>query len=140
MALVSCGNAGLAQRVIRLLKEKPLLNSEIANLLNIDEGKLFKDSKTFLRRACSYDIEAGPIFITDRGAKDRLYTLKRYEPKKALATSKLKNHISFSLNKKPNGSDRRLYLAAAKERRGLINSNNYSEEAERALCEKYHLF
>lgn len=140
MSLASCGDAGLAKRVIKLLRGNSLLNSEIASLLNLNEDKLLKSAKTFLRKAASYQIDAGETFVNKEGNKDRRYTLVRYEPEKAKASFKPRNHMFFGVNKKSRMGKRPSCLAAAKERSALINSGNYSKEAEDILCEKYRLF
>lgn len=137
--LQKCGVKGLAQRVIRVLKERRLLNSEIAKLLNINEEVLLKESKNFLRKAASYEITAGKSFINERGVRDRVYELIRHEPERAMASCKLRNNIYFGVNKKSRMSMRNVFLEAARERSGLINSGNYSREEEVKLCEKYGL-
>ncbi|EBA1299546.1 hypothetical protein IU871_000718 [Salmonella enterica subsp. enterica serovar Havana] len=137
--LQKCGVAGLAQRVIRVLKERRLLNSEIAKLLNINEEVLLKKSKNFLRKAASYEITAGKLFINERGVKDRVYELIRHEPERAMASCKLRNNIYFGVNKKSRMSKRNVFLEAARERSRLINTGNYSREEEVKLCEKYGL-
>lgn len=139
MALQNCGATGLAQRVIRVLKGRNLLNSEIAKLLNINEEVLLKESKNFLRKAASYEITAGKTFINERGIKDRSYELLRHEPERARASCRLKNHIYFGVNKKERMRKRTICLEAAKERSRLINSGNYNKEEEVKLCEKYGL-
>ncbi|ECG4020256.1 hypothetical protein EZW31_12815 [Salmonella enterica subsp. enterica serovar Agbeni] len=135
--LQKCGVTGLAQRVIRVLKERRLLNSEIAKLLNINEEVLLKESKNFLRKAASYEITAGKSFINERGVRDRVYELIRHEPERAMASCKLRNNIYFGVNKKSRMSKRTIFLEAAKERSRLINTGNYSREEEVRLCEKY---
>ncbi|EBD8879637.1 hypothetical protein LOH80_001418 [Salmonella enterica] len=139
MASINCGETGLAQRVIRVLKGRKLLNSEIAKLLNVNEEVLLKESKNFLRKAASYEIKASKTFINERGTKDRSYELLRHEPEKARASCRLKNHIYFGVNKKERMTSRTIYLEAAKERSRLINSGNYNKEEEVKLCEKYGL-
>lgn len=137
MALQNCGAKGLAQRVIRVLKERNLLNSEIAKLLNINEEVLLKESKNFLRKAASYEITAGKTFINERGIRDRVYALIRHEPERAMASCKLRNNIYFGVNKKVRMSRRTIFLEAARERSRIINSGNYNREEEVKLCEKY---
>lgn len=137
--LQKCGVKGLAQRVIRVLKERRLLNSEIAKLLNINEEVLLKESKNFLRKAASYEITAGKSFINERGVRDRVYELIRHEPERAIASCKLRNNIYFGVNKKSRMSKRTIFLEAARERSRLINTGNYSREEEVKLCEKYGL-
>ncbi|MBH0665070.1 hypothetical protein J3T28_07625 [Salmonella enterica] len=116
-----------------------MLNSEIAKLLNINEEVLLKESKNFLRKAASYEITAGKSFINERGVRDRVYELIRHEPEMAMASCKLRNNIYFGVNKKSRMSKRNIFLEAARERRRLINTGNYSREEEVKLCEKYGL-
>ncbi|EAM2889424.1 hypothetical protein G6162_001531 [Salmonella enterica] len=131
MKSVHCGASGLAQRVIKLIKKQPLTNSELARLLNIDEVQFYKESKSFLRKAKSYEIVAGDIFINASGNKDRAYSLIRHEPKKATP----KRMVNF--NSRGDSMSRVKGNKAAVERRKLIIAGKYNGEEERKLCEKY---
>lgn len=126
-----CGVRGLAQRVIKLIKNRPLMNSELARLLNIDEVQFYKESKSFLRKAQSYEISAGDVFINSSGNKDRSYSLVRYEPKKATT----KRMVNF--NYRGDSISRVKGNKAALERRKLIVAGKYNRDEEHKLCEKY---
>lgn len=107
------------------------MNSELARLLNIDEVQFYKESKSFLRKAQSYEIAAGDVFINSSGNKDRSYSLVRHEPNKATT----KRMVNF--NSRGDSLSRVKGNKAAVERRKLIIAGKYSAEEERKLCEKY---
>ncbi|MBF4177257.1 hypothetical protein [Lelliottia nimipressuralis] len=119
--------------MIAELKRGPLLNSELAKILGIEQIKLIDNARNlFLRARESYEITADAEFIDGAGVRNCLYTLVRFEPDRA------KSAFVISKNK-GQGGRAELNRKIAKERVKLINSGNYSKEAEKKLCEKYGL-
>ncbi|XUA17727.1 hypothetical protein ACQVA2_13695 [Citrobacter sp. OP27] len=136
--VLTCGGVRIAERVVKQLRRRPLLNSELAALLGVDELFLYKASRNFVKKRKSYEITAGEIFVNPLGNKDRLYHLTMFNPEEGRGSKNIKNCLHLTgVNYEEEKERRMIRLRMAKERSKLINAGKYCQQEEEKLCKKF---